>query len=155
MNRRLSAGFTLIELLAAMALLATFSLLASRLYVATFATLGRTRDAANAAAHARHIERSLHADAWNALRIICPQPNRVVIDMPDGRSVTWYCVERDFSVDLERRLMVGGREMHRDTFPCLGAGVGFETDGVTLRLTRDDVMLTCVSHLRLLRRAEP
>jgi len=85
----------------------------------------------------------------------CTDPNRVVIDLPGNRTVTWFSTERDFAVDLERRLTIDGREMHRDTFPGLGAGVQFETDGVTLHLKRNDVELTCVSHLQLLRRTRP
>jgi len=154
MTRRQRMGFTLMELLAAIIMLGTFTAVASKLYIATFDTLKQTRDAANAAAHARHIERSLHADAWNAQRIACPRPDRAEIDLPGNRSVVWLCSQEELTVDLQRRLMVDDREVYRDTFTGFGDSTQFATDGVTLRLTRGEVELTCVSRLQLMRRAQ-
>ncbi len=154
MTKPRRTGFTLIEVLAAMIVLATFAVIASRLYVTTFQTLGRTRDAHNMAAHARHIERRLQSDAWNAERIACPQPDRVEIDLPGDRSVVWLCTQNESAVDLQRRLLVDGRAIVTDTFAGFGEGTRFDTDGMTLRLTRGDVELTCASELQWLRRAE-
>jgi prepilin-type N-terminal cleavage/methylation domain-containing protein len=119
MNRhRRRCGFLMIEIMVALALLAVFALIASRLFTASIRVIGRSSQQIDAMVRFDGMMRALRADVWSAERIEEVADGSLRLRSPVAGDVRW-------TIDTEGRFTrtAAGEELR--VFPSITPGARF------------------------------
>lgn len=147
-----TAGYSLIEIVFVLTLLAIFAAIANKLFVLSFFVKNDALYAGQSIAQNDAVIRLLRTDVWSASAIGSDSPDQAMIQMSDGSVIRWKLHVTTIDDETESHLMRteirDGVEIPSDPL-WAPPGIGFEADGIGLRLTTetDTIRLTPIKYL--------
>ncbi|MHC4996555.1 MAG: PulJ/GspJ family protein [Planctomycetota bacterium] len=131
-------GFSLLEVLIAIGLLGVTGLMISRLAVTSLDLIAESkRDAETQRAYHRAVDR-LRADVWDADSFSVPNPDTLLINLPDDRSALWLMKDHE----LERAESIGPVVQGSTGFDLQTTRLTFALEGAQLVITQRAMWLT-------------
>ncbi len=151
-------GWSLVQVLATLTLLAAFSLVWTRLFLAIRQTDRYAHEARNNLAVIDPLVEQLRTDVWSAYAIALGNERTVVLRLPDNISISWQLDRHGGAERIESR---GMRELGAQRWADLPEGLSFAADGPWLmiieprRADQSGRSVPLLSQLMLIRRSAP